>query len=273
MPLRVLLLSLLSLALVAGCSGGPRHGADFDPADPFASQRGERSAEEMYQEARRLLDRGNYRGAAEQLEDLQARYPFGSYFRQAQLDLIYAHYKAWEMRAAISAADRFMRLHPQDPNVAYALYMRGLANLERGNDFLTRTFRIDRRTRDPEPAREAFRDLSELVERFPDSKYAEDAQERMVDLRKHLAHHELHVARYYVKRGAYVAAANRAMGIVENYQGTPAVHEALGILADAYQQLELDDLRQDVVRVIQENFPDHPTLQPGVFEQLTGDEG
>lgn len=272
MPLRILLLSLLAAGLVAGCAGS-RSGPDFDPSDPMASQRSEQSAEEMYQEAKRLMDRGDYGGAAEQLEDLQARYPFGAYFRQAQLDLIHAYYQAWEMESAISAADRFMRLHPQDPNVAYALYMRGLANLERGNDFLTRTFRIDRRTRDPEPARQAFTDFSELEQRFPESDYVDDARERMAELRDHLAHHELHVARFYMKRGAYVAAANRAMGIIENYQGTPAVREALGILAEAYQELELDDLRQDVVRVIRENYPDHPTLQPGVFERLTGDEG
>ncbi|MCC5860185.1 MAG: outer membrane protein assembly factor BamD [Ectothiorhodospiraceae bacterium] len=272
MPLRILLLSLLAATLVSGCAGS-RSGHDFDPNDPFAAQRSEQTAEEMYQEARRLLDRRDYRGAAERLENLQARYPFGAYFRQAQLDLIYAHYKSWEMSSAIAAADRFMRLHPQDPNVAYALYMRGLANLERGNDFLTRTFRIDRRTRDPEPARQAFNDLSELVQRFPDSEYVEDAQERMADLRNHLAHYELHVANYYVKRGAYVAAANRAMGILENYQGTPAVQDALGILASAYRELELEDLREDVMRVIRENYPDHPSLTPGVFDRLTGEAG
>lgn len=271
MPLRLPVALILSLALLAGCSSS--RGPAFDPDDPLASTRGEASAQEMYDEAQRLLRRGDYIGAAERLEDLQARYPFGAYFRQAQLDLIYAYYRGWEMGSSISAADRFMRLNPQDPNVAYALYMRGRANLERGNDFLTRTFRIDRRTRDPEPARQAYADFAELVERFPESEFADDSRERMIQLRNHLAHYEMHVADYYMRRGAYVAASQRAMGVIQNFQGTPAAEDALGVLAEAYQELELEDLREDVLRVIRENFPDHPALRPGLLEQLTGEAG
>ncbi|MCH8506966.1 MAG: outer membrane protein assembly factor BamD, partial [Ectothiorhodospiraceae bacterium] len=187
--------------------------------------------------------------------------------------LIYAYYRGWEMGSSIAAADRFMRLNPQDPNVAYALYMRGRANLERGNDFLTRPFRIDRRTRDPEPARQAFADFAELAERFPESQYADDARNRMAQLRNNLAYYEMHVADYYMRRGAYVAASQRAVGVIQNFQGTPAVEEALGVLAEAYQELQLEDLREDVLRVIQENFPDHPSLRPGLFEQLRGEAG
>lgn len=257
--LRFLPLLLLPL-LLAGCAST---GSEQDPADPssLSAPQDERTAEELYQEAQASMRREDFTGAATQLENLQARYPFGAYFKQAQLDLINAYYQAEEMGSAIAAADRFMRLNPQDPNLAYALYMRGRANLERGNDFLTRTFEIDRRTRDPGPIREAMQDFTRLIERFPESDYADDARQRISTLRNHLAHYELHVANFYMKRGAYVAAANRAKGVVEGYQGTPAVRDALGILEEAYDYLELDDLRADILRVIRNNYPDHPALQ------------
>jgi len=254
-----LLLTLLLVASLTACSSS-RDRSGFDPDDPLGSYRAELSAAQMYEEARREMDRGNFREAAEQLQNLQARYPFGAYFQQAQLDIIYAFYRANEMGSTIRAADRYMRLNPQDEHVAYALYMRARANLERGDDLLTRTFGIDRRTRDSAPLKESLGDFIDLVERFPDSQYAEDAQERIVFLRNGLAYHELHVARFYMKRKAHVAAANRAMGIIENYQGTGSVMEALEILAESYEYLGLSDLREDVLRVIQENDPDHKLL-------------
>ncbi|MCP1672919.1 outer membrane protein assembly factor BamD [Natronocella acetinitrilica] len=248
--------------ILAACSGtsGPRE-QPLDPTDPLATTRTERSAEELYAEAQRLIARGDYRTAATRLQDLQARYPFGGYFKQAQLDTIYAFYRAREMESTIRASDRFIRLHPQEPEVAYALYMRGRANLSRGDDFLTRTFGIDRRIRDPGPMLEAVNDFNQLIDRFPDSEYADDATSRIQELRNGLAYNELHVARYYMKRQAYVAAANRAMGIIENYQGTPMVADALEILEQAYEELDLADLREDVLRVIEENYPDHPSLR------------
>lgn len=257
--MRILILAMLAMTLAA-CSGNSRE-QPLDPMDPLATTRGERTAEELYAEAQRLLARGDHRTAANRLQDLQARYPFGGYFKQAQLDTIYAYYRAQEMESAIRAADRFIRLNPQEPEVAYALYMRGRANLERGNDFLTRTFDIDRRIRDPGPMLEAVNDFRDLLERYPDSRFVDDAEQRIRQLRNSLAHNELHVARFYMKRQAYVAAANRAMGIVENYQGTTSVEDALGILEQAYAAMDLTDLRQDVLRVIQENFPDHPSLR------------
>ncbi len=254
--LRTMFITLVVVALAAcGSRGGT------DPSDPRYGAGQEESAEELYQAAKRQLDRGDYRGAAEQLENLQARYPFGAYFKQAQLDLIHAYFQAEEMSSAVAAADRYIRLNPQDEHVAYALYMRGRAHLEQGNDFLTRTFGIDRRIRDPEPMREAAADFNRLVERFPDSDYATDARNRMVALRNNLAHHEIHVARFYMRRGAYVAAANRAKGVVENFQGTPAVPEALDVMAEAYDRLGMEDLRTDVLRVIAANDPDHPVVQ------------
>lgn len=268
---RLSLALLISLAIVlAGCGGRP------DVSDPMQrgagdSRQDERSAEELYESARNAMNRGDYRTAAERLENLQARYPFGPYSRQAQLDLIYAHFQAREMGSAINAADRFMRLNPQDEQVAYARYMRGRANLDRGNDFLTRTFDIDRRTRDPNTIREAYADFLQVVDNYPASEYADDAEERMVILRQHLAHYEMYVADYYMKRGAYVAAANRAQNVIQNFQGTPAVRDALVVLAEAYGELELSDLQADVVRVLEMNYPDHPALRDTLFSPGLGD--
>ena len=252
------LLTILFLALaIAGCSSS---GSQRDGSGRGGEQR-EQTAEQMYNQAQRQMERRDYSGAAETLENLQARYPFGPYFKQAQLDLINTYFQQEEMGSAIAAADRFIRLNPRDEHVPYAIYMRGRSNLERGNDLLTRTFGIDRRVRDPSPLREAMNDFMRVAENYPDSEYANDSRERVGQLRRDLAYHEMHVTRWYMSRGAYVAAANRAMGVVENFQGTPQVQEALGVLVDAYSALELDDLRRDVLRIIEENYPDHPSLR------------
>ncbi len=253
---RLLIILFLALA-VAGCSSS---GSQRGESGARGEQR-ERSAEDLYNQAQRQVNRRDYNGAAETLENLQARYPFGPYFKQAQLDLINVYFQQEEMGSTIAAADRFIRLNPRDEHVPYAIYMRGRANLERGNDFLTRTFGIDRRVRDPSPLREAMNDFSRVAENYPDSEYASDARQRVSQLRRDLAYHEMHVTRWYMERGAYVAAANRAMGVVENFQGTPQVQEALGVLVDAYGRLDIDDLRQDVLRIIEANYPDHPSLR------------
>ncbi len=269
--LSALLLSLAFLLTACGGNGGPGTDPMAPGAQPTDDRRGERSVEELYERAQASMERGNYRTAAERLENLQSRYPFGPYARQAQLDLIYAYFQAQEMGSAINAADRFIRLNPQDEHVAYARYMRGRANLERGNDFLTRTFDIDRRTRDPNAIREAYADFQIVTDRFPESEYAEDAEDRMVLLREHLAFYEMYVADYYMRRGAYVAAANRAQNVIENFQGTPSVRDALGVLAEAYGHLELSDLQADVVRVIEMNYPDHPALRETLFSPGLGE--
>jgi len=248
---------MLVAALLAGCS-------TTGDSDDEAQQ----SAAELYEEARETLDNGRFQDAAEQLQDLQIQYPFGPYARQAQLDLIYAHYKAGEMGSAVRAADRFMRLHPQDENVVYARYMRGRAHLERGEDFLTRRIEIDDRTRDPTAKREAYADFQQVVNRFPDSQYAPDAEERMIKLRQDLAFYELYVADFYMRRGAYVAAAGRAQTVIENFQGTPSVRRALRTLAEAYHELELHDLKEDVVRVLEMNYPDDPALSRPIFSPV-----
>jgi outer membrane protein assembly factor BamD len=244
MKFDTLLPVFFSLLLIAGCSslGGKDNDTDA-------------SAGELYQEAQAAMRSNNNQTAIERLETLQSRYPFGEHAQQAQLDIINLYYKAGELDAAIAAADRFIRLNPTHPRVDYALYMRASTSMARGRDFISRTFKIDRTLRDPQPLRQAFADFKRLLIDFPDSRYSDDARRQMVILRNQLAQHELAIAEYYQSRSAYVAAANRAKGIIENYQETTAIKPALEILADAYQHLDLPDLRADTLRIIELNYP------------------
>ncbi|EXJ15207.1 Putative component of the lipoprotein assembly complex (forms a complex with YaeT, YfgL, and NlpB) [Imhoffiella purpurea] len=222
------------------------------------------SASKLYSEAASELDSGSYERAIELYEKLEARYPFGRYAMQAQLDVAYAHYRNDDPEDAISAADRFIKLYPQNPYVDYAYYLKGIVNYNRSIGFLDRFIPTDASQRDPGSAMDAFTDFSVLVERFPDSKYAKDARQRMVYLRNNLAHNEVHVARYYMKRGAYVAAANRANYVIEHFQRTSAVDDALEVLIDAYDALDKKDLAEDAKRVLELNrqagrfVPDEP---------------
>jgi outer membrane protein assembly factor BamD len=208
------------------------------------------SASKLYSEAAQELDSSNYKTAIEYYEKLEARYPFGRYAMQSQLDVAYAHYRAEEPEAAIAAADRFIKLYPQNPYVDYAYYLKGIVNYNRSVGFLDRYIPTDPSQRDPGSALDAFQDFAELVRLFPDSKYAVDARQRMVYLRNNLAKNEVHVARYYMKRRAYVAAANRCNYVVERYQRTSAVEDALEILVDAYKNLGENKLAADAERVL-----------------------
>jgi outer membrane protein assembly factor BamD len=206
------LCTILAALLLAGCGGNSE--------DDFIAESGE---QQIYQQASRYLDSRSYDLAIRALQALESRYPFGRYAEQAQLELIYAHYGAFETEAAIEAADRFIRLHPQHPNVDYAYYMKGLATATSGQDVLSRFTPTDNTKRDTSFAREAFAEFAQLVSRFPDSPYAPDARQRMIHLRNLLARHEIHVANYYFRRGAYLAAVNRGRYVVEHFQQTPAV--------------------------------------------------
>jgi len=218
------------------------------------------SAERLYSEAKDALDSGDYATAIKYFETLEARYPFGRYAQQAQLEIIYAYYKDQEPASAISAADRFIKQHPRHPYVDYAYYLKGLANFNQGKGIVERYLPQDPTQRDPGAARQSFQDFAELVKRFPNSKYSKDAIQRMSFLRNNLAQYEVNVAVYYMKRAAYVAAANRAKYVVENYPRTPAVPNALGIMARAYKVLELNDLSNDALRVLELNYPNHPAI-------------
>ncbi len=215
----------------------------------------------LYQAAKDHLDSGTCSSAIEYYEKLQSRYPFGVYTQQAQLELGYCYYKTDEPASAISTLDRFMKLYPSHPHMAYAFYLRGLVNFGAGQGLADRYINRDPSQRDPGAALKSFNDFAEVIKRFPDSKYVDDSQLRMRHLRNLLSKHEVNVANYYMRRGAYVAAANRARYVVENYQQTPAMPEALALMAKSYKILELDDLSNDALRVLELNFPDYPGIE------------
>jgi outer membrane protein assembly factor BamD len=213
------------------------------------------SAQKLYAEAKDNLNSGNYERAVKLFETLEARYPFGRYAQQAQLEVAYAYYKDNEPISAIAACDRFIKLHPNHPNVDYAYYLKGLANFNDDLGLLGNLVDQDMGERDPRAARDAFLAFKELVTRFPDSKYAEDSTARMKYLVNALARNEIHVAKYYLKREAYVAAANRAKEVLKSYPEAPALEEALAIMVVSYDKLKLNDLRDDAQRVLTLNFP------------------
>ncbi|MBK7952898.1 MAG: outer membrane protein assembly factor BamD [Candidatus Accumulibacter sp.] len=214
------------------------------------------SANKLYAEAKDALNSNSYAKAIKYFEKLESRYPYGRYAQQAQIDIAYAYWKDLEPASAIAACDRFIKLHPNHPNVDYVYYLRGLINFNEDLGIMGSISNQDMTERDPKGARESFDAFRELVTRFPDSKYTPDAILRMKYLVNALASLELHVARYYMKRGAYLAAANRAQYAVLNYPDAPATEEALFIMVKAYDALALADLRDDAERVMRKNFPD-----------------
>lgn len=217
------------------------------------------SAQKLYEEASRELKNGDYELAIEYFETLESRFPFGKYAPQAQLETAYAYYKFDEYDNAIASADRFIKLHPTHENVDYAYYLRGLASFHKKDTALDTIAPQDPSLRDPSSARESFTYFAELVKKFPNSKYAPDAIQRMRFQRNTLAQHELHVAAFYMNRGAYVAAANRAKYVIQNYPQTPVIPEALNLLGSAYKELNMEDLAADTQRVLQQSYPDyHP---------------
>lgn len=218
------------------------------------------SEKELYEEAQRNLKTENFGQAVRNLQLLEARYPFGPYAEQAQLEIIYAQFRNYEPEATIADANRFIRLHPQHPNVDYAYYMKGLASYSQGQGFLDRFIPTDMTERDPGAALQSFEDFRQLLYRFPDSPYAADANARMTYLRARLARQEINVANYYFKRNAYIAAANRGRYVVENYSQTPAAADGLAVMVQAYQLLGMNDLADDSLQVLVKNFPEHPSL-------------
>jgi outer membrane protein assembly factor BamD len=235
---------------LAACSLSDRH-------DPTAGY----SAEKLYREAKEALEGGQYDLAIKRYETLEARFPYGRYSQQGQLEIAYAYYKQNEQVSAVAATDRFMKLHPNHPNVDYAYYLKGLVYFNEDLGLLGKVARQDRTERDPKAARDSFDAFKELVQRFPESKYTPDALARMKYLVNALASHEVHVARYYMKRGAYVAAANRAQYALKNYPQAPAQEEALLIMIQAYDVLGMPELRNDAERILRKNFPDSAQLK------------
>jgi outer membrane protein assembly factor BamD len=243
------LIPLLTVLLTLGCAG--------TPDDEFAKL----SAQELYDKAKASLQSGDYETAISVFEQLEARYPFGKFAQQAQLEIAYAYYKFDEPDSCIATADRFIRNNPGNPHIDYAYYLKGLANYSRGAELADRFAGREPSDRDTRALRDAFNDFTQLVKKFPDSRYAPDATERLVFLHNTLARYEINVAEYYMKRGAYVAAANRAKYVVENYQRTPAAQDALRVLVNAYTKMGMKDLAADAQRVLDLNVPTNKTPQ------------
>jgi len=249
--MRIIILILLYLSL-SGCALFNRN--NVDPARGWTVDR-------LYTEAKRSRESGNYNRAVELYEFLETRFPFGVYGQQSLLDLAYVYYKTDKHDQSLSASDRFISLYPQHTHVDYAYYLKGLVNFHRHRSITDRIFPTDYAERDVSSANAAFQNFSELVWRFPDSIYTEDASQRMVYLRNMLSEHEVNVASYYLRRAAYVAAAGRAKYVIENYDGTPSVPDALVIMAKAYKLLGLDDLSNDALRVLELNHPGHEGIR------------
>jgi outer membrane protein assembly factor BamD len=248
-----ILLTLVFVLVLGGCSG----------VQEIDRTRGW-SASKLYTEAKTELADGNYENAIKLFETLESRYPYGRYAQQAQLEVAYAYHKSGEPASAIAACERFIRLHPNHPHVDYAYYLKGLVNFNEDLGLLGRVAMQDPSERDSKAARDSYDSFRELVTRFPDSKYTPDSKLRMGYLVNALASNEVHVARYYYKRGAFVAAANRAQYAVQTFPNAPAIEEAMFILVISYDQLGMKELRDDAERVMKLNFPNSPYYERGL---------
>jgi len=232
------------LTVLAGCA--------MDPVDETKNW----GPDKIYYAARSELESKNYQKAISYYQKLESRYPYGRFAQQAQLDTAYAYWKDAEPALALAACDRFIREHPNHSNVDYAYYLKGRVNFNEDLGILGFISRKDLTERDPQAARDAFEAFKILVERYPDSRYAPDSRARMTYLVNALAGHEAHVAEYYLRRGAYVAAVNRAQTVLTTYPQTPAVERALVVMVRGYQAMGIEDLRDDSYRTLKANFPD-----------------
>jgi outer membrane protein assembly factor BamD len=244
----------LALLLVA-CSSTPK--------DDNSNQ----AVEKLYAEAKDELASGGYDRAIKSLQRVEGRGAGTLIAQQAQLDLAYAYWKSGERAQALSTLDRFIKLNPSSPGVDYAYYLRGLVNFNDNLGFLGNFSNQDLSERDQQASRDAYQSFKQLVDRFPQSQYAPDAKLRMDYIVNALAAYEVHVARYYFRRGAYLAAANRAQQAMVEFQQSPAIEEALYIMAQSYDKLGLTQLRDDADRVLQTNFPNSTYISRGIRER------
>jgi outer membrane protein assembly factor BamD len=221
------------------------------------------TAAQFYAAAKEEFDNSNWEAAVKLYEQLESKYPFGRFAQQAQLETAYAYYKQGETASALAAVDKFIKTHPNHANIDYALYLKALINFKEDLGPLARFTRQDLADRDPKAARESFEGFKELVTRFPDSRYAPDARDRMAYLIEALARHEIHVAQYYLARGAHLAAANRAQDAIRRFPTSPIQREALDIMIEAYDRMNLHDLRDDARKVLAKNFPGDRMAQQG----------
>ncbi len=233
---------LIALSLLAGCRTRADQGIDRQPV------------ETLYGNARKALSNSDYEYATRMYEALTARFPFSQQARQARLDLIFLYYRKGEKESATDAADQFLRENPTHPRCDYAWYMKGLVDYERVPYKIERWFGVDSARRPPQTALSAVAAFGTVASKYPKSDYAHDAQRRMIYLRNRLADFEINVAHYYMNRGAYLAAAQRAQRTIEQYDGAPATQEALGILIQAYDRLKLTDLKANAEKMYAANY-------------------
>lgn len=253
MSLRSNLIVLVLSASLVGCAGMRGYEEELSTA----------SVERVYEICKEALDNGNYERAERDFKRLTGRFPFGEISEQAQLDLAFAQTKSGNSEEALATVNRFIKTYPTHKNVDYAFYLRGLINYERDRNLLDTIVPEDRALHDQRTNKQAFLDFTELLKRFPDSKYVPDARQRMLALRALLADSELRVAQYYLRRGAYVGAINRAKFVVETYQQTPQAADALAVLVEAYTQLGEQELAADTKKVLELNAPQHASLTGG----------
>jgi len=252
-PFYLLLLSLIALFILAGCAGSEGQKDDTDIW----------SESKLYSEATDKLNDADFAKCGKYFDKLEARFPFGPYSQQAQINAAYCYWKAQEQTQALVAIDRFIKLHQGSPNLDYAYYLKGLITFNDDLGWLGKFTGQDLSERDPKAAKEAFESFKVVVERFPNSKYAPDALDRMRYIVNSLAEADVIVARFYYQRGAYLAAANRAQLVIRDYDRAPAVEEALYLLYKSYEKLGMADLSNDTARVFKLNFPDSQMLVTG----------
>ena len=253
MPITLLLALLFALTLLSGCAGSDGNKDDTDIW----------SEAKLYSEGTDKLNDGDFAKCGKYFEKLEARFPFGPYSQQAQINAAYCYWKAQEQTQALVAIDRFIKLHQGSPNIDYAYYLKGLITFNDDLGWLGKFTGQDLSERDPKAAKEAFESFKVVVERFPNSKYAPDALDRMRYIVNSLAEADVIVARFYYQRGAYLAAANRAQLVIRDYDRAPAVEEALYILTKSYEKLGMTQLSNDSARVFKLNFPDSEMLETG----------
>jgi outer membrane protein assembly factor BamD len=247
-------IKIMGLALMlglAGCSGTNEKEIEKVP---------DKSAQALFSDARTSLDNGLYQKAIQILSAIDSRFPYGPISHQVQLDLIYAYYKSGDAAQGIALTDRFLRLNPAHVNLDYVYYMRALINTATQENLFQDLAGIDRADRDPTAARDAFKDLKIVLEKYPESKYAADARQRMIAIKSRLARYELSVARYYLKREAYVSSANRGKYIVEYFSPSPETEDALEIMIICYDKLGLTDLRTNAKQVLAASYPNNPLV-------------
>ena len=246
------LVCLLALLSLSGCSTVKGFFGDDEDEEPTISE--DISARQLYEKANGEMLSNRHQEAVASYALLESRYPFGRYAQQAQLELAFLYYRQSNMDAAIASADRFIKLNPEHPNVDYAHYMKGLANFDKSKTLLNIILPRNPSDKDPAPLLTSFEIFDNLIKKYPDSDYADDAKQRMIYLRNELAEHDLAVADFYMRRGAYVAAANRAKHVMERYQGAPSMPQAVYTLELAYRQLGINDLAYDTHKIYATNY-------------------